>query len=89
MKTLLDEVCLPCIPDALTNLHTKALVYLGVCELVARPSKDVGHPQILPLVFAMLSQTFPRNHDRYRGFSHEVVTERAKQNTATVSSCIY
>lgn len=74
--------------NRLTNLHTNASVYLGVCELVARTSEDVGHPEVLSLVFAVLPQTFPRNHDRHRRLGNEVVTERAKQYTATVSLCV-
>lgn len=74
--------------NRLTNLHTNASVYLGVCELLARTSEDVGHPEVLSLVFTVLAQTFPGNHDGYRRFGNEVVAEGAKQYTATVSLCI-
>lgn len=74
--------------NRLTNLYTNVSVYLGVCELFARSSKDIGHPQILALVLAVLSQALPCNHDRNRRFGNKVVTERAKQHTATISRCI-
>lgn len=73
----------------LTNLDTKTSVYFGVCELIARTSKNIRHSEVLSLVFAVLAQTFPGDHYRYRGLSDEVVTERAEQHTATVSLCVF
>lgn len=64
--------------NRLTNLHTSASVDLGVCKLIAGTSENVRHPEVLSLVFAVLSQTFPGNHDRYRRLGNEVVAERTE-----------
>ena len=82
---LLNEAMFRTDRNRLTNLDTNVSVYLGVCELLSSSSEDIGHPQILSLVFAVLSQAFPCHHDRHRRLGNKVVTERAKQHTATVS----
>ena len=41
--------------NRLTNLHTSASVDLGVCKLVPGTSENVRHPEVLSLVFAVLS----------------------------------
>ena len=62
---LLNEAMFRTDRNRLTNLHTSASVDLGVCKLVPGTSKNVRHPEVLSLVFAVLSQPFPGNHDRY------------------------
>lgn len=85
---LLNEVMFRTDRNRLTNLDTNVSVYLGVCELLSSSSENIGHPQILSLILAVLSQAFPCHHDRHRRLGNKVVTERAKQHTATVSQSV-
>jgi len=47
------------------NRRKDELVNLGVCEPVIRPGYHIRHADVLALVLAVLSETFPCDHDRY------------------------
>lgn len=51
------------IVDKLLN---KRLIDLCICEPVIGTCDDVGHPHVLPFVFAVFPESFPGNHDWHR-----------------------
>jgi hypothetical protein len=58
-----------------------ASVDFGVCKPAARIREHIGQTKVLPLVFAMLSESFPSHHNRNGRLRDQVVAERAQQNT--------
>lgn len=69
----------------ITNPGTNTSIDLSVCQPIVRIGEDVGHSDVLSLVFAVFSESLPCNHDGYRRLGDQVVTERPKQDTATIN----
>jgi hypothetical protein len=61
------------------------LVNLGIRKPVAWAREHIRHADVLSLVFAVLAEALAGNHHGHRRLGDQVVTERAKQHTATVS----
>jgi hypothetical protein len=71
--------------DASADVQRKTSVNLSVSESIVGVGEDVGHSYILPFVFTVFPQSLPCNHDGHRRLGDEIVTEGAKQDTATIS----
>ena len=72
-------------PPRLCPHSLSHIVNSGVGKPVARIREHIRHADILPLVFAVLPETFACNHHGHRRLGDQVVTERAKQYTVMVS----